>query len=67
MAAKKYTLAISFRTEEDMIDWAKENLDPEKIGVFQADSLDPEFGGRANDHTHVLRYVDAVRVAPRVA
>jgi hypothetical protein len=67
MAAKKYILAISFHTEEDMIDWARENLNPDEIGVFRADSLDPEFGGRVNDRTHVLRYVDAARIAPRVA
>jgi hypothetical protein len=67
MAAKKYILAISFHSEEDLIDWAKENLDPEKIGVFKADALDPEFGGRANDRTHVLRRAGATRVAPRIA
>jgi hypothetical protein len=67
MADRKHVLAISFHTEGDLIDWAGRNLDSDEVGVFRADALDSEFGGRVTDRCYVLRHVGATRVAPRIA
>jgi len=53
---KGFTVAVSFARLADMREFAKA-LSHIGAGVYYADSLDPEYGGKANKNQYVIRTV----------
>jgi len=60
---KPFTVAVSFDRMSEMIAFAKMLTDT-GVGVYRADSLDPEYGGRAGGNRFVLRTVHGFHGKP---
>lgn len=64
------TVGVAFKTEKDMIDFFEMNFKGHStgsVGLFKADALDPEFGGRAHAHAYVVRNLDQARADDPIA
>lgn len=55
---KPYTVAVSFSRLKDLLEFAQ-LIAGSNVGVYQADALDREFGGRGGGNRFVLRSLDS--------